>query len=116
MQSQALGLLLGRFPLGDVQADADHPHGPPNERRAVFISGACGDVSSPAVDAGRGGTLTVQVPDNGAGLNAETVTAYALATAKNRFGITLSAVKAVIVQYGLRTAGVAGNAAQVAGL
>ena len=62
------------------------------------------------------GTLTVQVPDAAAAQNAETLTAYALATAKDRFGITVQAIKAVIVQYGLRTADVAGGAEKVAGL
>jgi filamentous hemagglutinin family protein len=62
------------------------------------------------------GTLTVQVPDASAVLNAETLTAYALATAKDRFGITVQAVKAVIVQYGPLAANMTGGVEKVAGL
>jgi hypothetical protein len=62
------------------------------------------------------GTLTVQVPDASAVLNAETLTAYALATAKDRFGITVQAVKAVVVQYGPLAASMVGGAEKVAGL
>ena len=62
------------------------------------------------------GVLTVQVPDSGTTLNAETATAYALATAKDRFGVAVSAIKAVIVQYGPGAVASADDAARVAGL
>ena len=82
----------------------------------VWTGTAAGTVSLPAIALLPDGVLTVQVPDSGTTLNAETATAYALATAKDRFGVAVSAIKAVIVQYGPGAVVSADDAARVAGL
>ncbi|MGI4778764.1 MAG: YDG domain-containing protein, partial [Janthinobacterium lividum] len=61
------------------------------------------------------GSLVVQVPPNGTGMDAEAITAYALTIAKKRFGIAAENVKAVLVQYAQRSAAT-GKATTVAGL
>ncbi|RQO41163.1 hypothetical protein DBV14_28755 [Variovorax sp. KBW07] len=52
------------------------------------------------------GLLTVHVPEPGAHLSADTITAYALVIARKRLGVSVQAVRSVVVRYDTRTAGI----------
>lgn len=59
------------------------------------------------------GLLTVHVPEPGAHLSADTITAYALVIARKSLGVSVQAVRSVVVSYETRMAGTEAEAVRV---